>query len=90
MPITLMVIKQLLFLVHDGCLWLGDPIPITNMMIHKITLLLHSSLNLAMAFGRISGEHDPIERMKAKFKLTKKPRGYSILSITDPTVKIAT
>lgn len=38
-PITLLVIKQLLCLVHDGCLWLEDPIPITDMLIHRITWL---------------------------------------------------
>ena len=29
-PITILVIKQLLGLVHDGCLWLEEPIPITK------------------------------------------------------------
>ncbi len=36
-PINLIVIKQLLCLVHDGCLWLEDSIPITNMLIDRIT-----------------------------------------------------
>lgn len=60
--ITLIVIKQLLCLVHDGCLWLGDPIPIIDMLIHRINLLLHSSLNPAMVFGKKTGEHDLAER----------------------------
>ena len=39
--INLIVIKQLLTMVHDRCLWLSVAIPITDMMIHQITLLLH-------------------------------------------------
>ena len=35
-PINLIVIKQLMCLVHDGCLWLEEPIHITNMLIHRI------------------------------------------------------
>lgn len=69
---------------------IGDLIPITNMLIHKITLLPHSSLNLAMEFGGNTGEHDLTERMKEKFKLSKKPHSYSIFSIINPTVKVAT
>lgn len=45
-------IRQLLTLVHDGCLWLGVPIPITDMLIHRIMLLPHEGLNLAKEFGR--------------------------------------
>lgn len=89
-PITLIVIKQWLFLVHDGCLWLEDPIPITNMLIHRITLLLHLGLNPAMAFGRKMGENNLTKRMKNKFKLAKKPRSYSISNIIEPVVKVAT
>jgi len=89
-PITLIVIKQFLFLVHDGCLWLGELISITNMMIHRITFLLHLGLNPAKAFGGNTGERGLVERMKYKFKLVKKPRGYSIYSIINPAVKVAT
>lgn len=60
------------------------------MLIHRITLLPHSGLNPAKAFGGKVGEHDLSERMKDKFKLVKKPCGYSISSITHPTVKVAT
>ena len=33
-PLIVLVIKKLLCLVHDGCLWLEDPIPITDRLIH--------------------------------------------------------
>lgn len=88
--INLIIIKQLFFLVHDGCLWLNVSIPITNMLIHMITLLPHSRLNSTKVFGGKTSECDLTEKMKDKFKLVKKPCGYSITSITDPTVKVAT
>lgn len=89
-PITMIMIKQLLCLVHDGCLWLEEPIPITDMLIHKITQLLHLGLNPAMAFGGKTGECDLTEKIKDKFKLVKKLCGYSISIITDPIVKVDT
>lgn len=46
-PVTVLVIKQLLCLVHDGCLWLEELIPITHMLIHHITRLLYIGKNPA-------------------------------------------
>lgn len=89
-PITMIPIKQLLCLVHDGCLWLEEPILITDMLIHRITWLSHVGENTAMEFGGKAGEHDLAEAMEDKFKLAKKSRGYSITSITNPVVKVAT
>jgi len=68
-PINLIFIKQLLCLVHGGCLWLGELIPITNMLIHRITLLPHSRLIPTKAFGGKMGECYLDEKMKDKFKL---------------------
>jgi len=82
-PINLIVIKELLCLVHDGYLCLEEPILIIDMLIHRITRLPHSGLNLAKVFGGKVGEHDLAKRMKDKFKLVKKSRGYLISSITD-------
>lgn len=36
-PITMVVIKKLMCLVHDGCPWLKELIPITDLLIHRIT-----------------------------------------------------
>lgn len=36
-PIMIFVIRQLLCMVHGGCLWLGESIPITDHLIHHIT-----------------------------------------------------
>lgn len=40
--ITIFVIRQLLFLVHDGYLWLEEPIPIIVELIHRISWLPYS------------------------------------------------
>ena len=89
-PITLLVIKQLLCLVHDGCLWLEEPIPITDRLIHRITRLPYSRENPAVMFGGKVGELALAEAMKKKFGLVKMSCGYAITSISDPTVKVAT
>ena len=83
-------IRQLLTLVHDGCLCLGAPIPITNILSHRIMLLPHEGLNSAKEFGGKASEHDLAENMKKKFELLKKLHGYSITSINDLVVKIST
>ena len=38
-PITIFIIWQLLCLVHDGYLWLEEPIPIMADLIHRISQL---------------------------------------------------
>ena len=86
----MIVIKQLLCLVHDGCLWLEEPIPITNMLIHRIMRLPYTREYLAMAFGGKAGEHVLAEAMKEKFKLVKKSCGYVISSICNPAIKVVT
>lgn len=77
-------------MVHDGCLWLKEPIPITNRLIHRITQLPYIGENMAMIFGGKGGEQALVEAMKEKFKLVKKSHGYAISSICDPVVKVAT
>jgi len=78
-PVIVLVIKQLLCLVHDGCLWLEEQIPITDRLIHRIMWFPYTRENLAMIFG---GKEEALaEAMKEKFKLVKKPRGYAISNI---------
>lgn len=72
-PIIVLVIKKLLCLVHNGCLWLEELIPIIDRMIHRITRLPYTGENLAMMFGRKGGDLALAEAMKEKFKLVKKP-----------------
>lgn len=63
---------ELLTLVHNGCLWLGGPIPITYMLIHRIMHLLYKGTNLAKEFGGKTGEKDLAERLKRDYSLVKK------------------
>ena len=36
-PVAIFVIRHFLCLVHDGCLWLEDPIPIMADLIHHVS-----------------------------------------------------
>ena len=69
---------------------MSEPIPITDMLIHRITLLPHSGLHPAKEFGGKTSERDLVKRIKDKFKLVKNPHRYSISNIIDPIVKVAT
>lgn len=89
-PVRVLVIKKLLCLVHDGFLWLEQPIPITNRFIHRIMRLPYTREHMAMIFGEKGGEQALMESMKEKFKLVKKLPRSAISSIYDPAVKVAT
>ena len=75
--------------MHDGCLWLEEPITITDRLIRRITRLPYTGENAAMIFGGKGGEQALAEAMKENFKLVKKPCGYSISSICYHAVKVA-
>ena len=81
---------QLLFLVHDGCLWLEEPIPIIDHLIHRITWLPYLGEYLANISEGKGGELALMEAMKKKFKLEKKKWGYAISNINNPIVKVET
>lgn len=81
-----MCVHQLLTLVRSGCLWLGEPIPITDMLIHRITRLLYQGVDRAEEFAIERMEKKLMDRMKNNFGLIKKSRGYSIPFITDMAV----
>lgn len=88
-PIAIFVIMQLLFLVHDGYLWLEEPIPIMADLIHRISLLPYKGKD-PMKIARKSGNLDVAEAMKKTYKLEKKKRCYTNKSIKDKGVHIAT
>lgn len=89
-PINIFVIRQLLFLVHDGCLWLEEPIPIMDHLIHRITRLPHKGDDPTDILEGKRTNLEIVEAMKAKFKLEKKKRGYTISNINNKVVKVAT
>jgi len=88
--VTVFIIRQLLWFVHDGCLWLEEPIPIIDHLIHRITRLPYLGEDLANILEGKGGELALAESMKKKFKLEKKKRGYSISNINNPPVKVET
>lgn len=87
---TVFIIKQLLHLVHDECLWLEEPIHIKNHLIHQIKLLPYSGENQIDISEGKGGELAFAEVMKTKFKLEKKKWGYAISNINNLVVKVET
>lgn len=75
--------------LYDGYLWLEEPIPITDDLMHQISPLSFKGHNL-VTIARKSSDLALAKAMKAKFKLEKKKRGYAIASIKDKGVRIAT
>ena len=69
-PITIFVIRQLLYLFHDGYLWLEDPIPIMTNLIHFISYLPCKGKDPVTIAGKGS-DLALAEAMKAKYKLEK-------------------
>ena len=76
--------------MHDGCLWLEEPIPITNHLIDKITRLPckgEDPTNIS------KGKIDDLaiaQAIKKKFKLEKKKQGHAISSIKKLAFKVVT
>jgi len=88
-PIIIFVIKKLLCLVHGGCLWLEEPIPITEHLIQRITQLpCKGDDTIDISEGK-RNDLAIVEAMK-NYKLEKKKRGYAISSINDKIVRVVT
>lgn len=85
--INTIFVHHFLALVHDGCLWLGGPIPIDNMLIHRIIALPYQGANLAYAFVGKSQEKNLTDQMKSDFRLVNKSQGYLISSISNEVVQ---
>lgn len=79
-PITIFVIKKFIFLVHDGYLWLEEPIPIMVKLILQISQLPYTGRDPTKT-ASTSEDLAIAEAMKKKYKLKKKQRGYVITSI---------
>ena len=79
------IIRKLLFLVHEGYLWLEELIPITVDLIHRISNHPCTRRDPMEIAGQ-SGDLALKEAMKKKYRLEKKQRGYVITSIQDKGV----
>lgn len=49
--INIVCVCQFITLFHDACIWLGEPIPIINMLIHCITRLPYQVVDPTEEFG---------------------------------------
>ena len=66
------VVKQLLELVHDGHLWIGDKkIPINGELIHRITALPIAGPDPGTEFPSKHEDMKLAQSMKERFILTK-------------------
>ena len=66
------VVKQLLALVHDGHLWIGDKkIPINGELIHRITALPIAGPDPGTEFPSKHEDTKLTQRMKERLGLTK-------------------
>ena len=90
MPITIFVIRQLLCLVHDGYLWLEEPIPITEDLIHYISQLPCKGKDPITIIDGKGSDLALVEAMKTKYKLEKKKRGYANSNIKEKGVHTTT
>jgi len=88
--LTIFIIRQLLCLVHDGYLWLEEPITITTDLIHYISWLPCKGKDLATIAEGKGNDLALTEAMKVKYKLEKKKRGYAISNIKEKWVRVAT
>lgn len=79
-------VHQLLTLVHDGILWLGQSIPVIEMLIHRITKLPHKGADPTKELAGKTREKQLDDRMKKEHGLVKKSHDYSILSIQGQVV----
>ena len=71
------MVKQLLALVHDGHLWIGDKkIPINGELIHRITALPIAGPDPGTEFPSKHEDTKLTQSMKERFSLTKGKRGY--------------
>lgn len=87
---TIFVIRNLLCLVHDGCLWLEEPIPIMKHLIHHVTRLPCKGEDPeAISDGKRS-DLVVAEAMKKKYRLEKKKRSHTISSINNKAVQVVT
>jgi len=89
-PITILVIRQLLCLVHGRCLWLEEPIPITEHLIQCITWLPCKGEDPVVISQGKSSDLAIAEAMKKKYKLEKKKRGYIISNINNKAIRVVT
>ena len=85
-----MVVKQLLELVHDGYLWIGNwKIAINKELIHQITGLLKEGPDPSIEF---MGKHEDAklaQSMQECFGLMKRKRGYQTSTIQHQNIRFA-
>ena len=84
------MVKQLLALVHDGHLWIGDKkIPINGELIHRITALPIAGPDPGTKFPSKHEDTKLAQSMKECFGLKKGKRGYHTSAIQQHNICFA-
>ena len=84
------VVKQLLALIHDGYLWIGDKkIIINGELIHRITGLPMAGPDPGTEFPSKHEDTKLAQSMKERFHLTKGKRGYHTSVIQEENIRFA-
>ena len=84
------MVKQLLALVHDGHLWIGDKkIPINGELIQRITGLPITGPNPVTEFPSKHEDTKLAQTMKECFDLSKGKRGYHTSAIQEHHIHFA-
>ena len=84
------VVKQLLALVHEGHLWIGDKkIPINGELIHRITALPIVGPDPGTEFPSKHEDTKLAQSMKERFSLAKGKRGYHTSAIQQHNIRFA-
>lgn len=76
--------------MHGGRLWLEEPIPIIDHLIHRITQLPCKGEDLTNISNGKNSDLAIMEGMKKKYKLEKKKRVYTISNINNKVFKVET
>ena len=84
------MVKQLLALVHDGYLWIGNQrIPINGELIHRITGLPREGPDPGIEFPSKHEDTKLAQSMKEHFSLMKGKRGYHTSVIQEHNIRFA-
>lgn len=87
--ITNRIVRQLLALVHDGCLWIQDHIPIDAALIHRITGFPMKGLNPMEHVSKKYEKHIT-DNVRDDYHVEQNTRGFMISTISNLGVCMGT
>ena len=83
------LVRQFLALVHDGCFWIKDRIPIDVVLIHRIIGLPMEGPNPLECIGK-KYEGKTVKYVQQKYHVEKNIHSFMIKTISYPTTQLGT